>query len=280
MRLNSLRLRGILGIGAALAILTGLEVSGFPREIAAAGWCLAAVLGAWFAGSAWSAATVSTLAILRAVVAESRDPWTGLTAALGAVVLAILSGQVSAALRRERELARCDPLTHLPNRQALAEQLDAEIARSMRFQRPFTLVLIDCDGFKPLNDRHGHQAGDRFLQRLAEALRRSVRIYDLVSRLAGDEFVLILSEAGQAEAESILERVWATVRLELADDFPGVTFSAGAVTFPPGDHDPGECLRQVDSVMYSAKRSGKNRTVFREATVKSDTTSDFGMPVQ
>jgi diguanylate cyclase (GGDEF)-like protein len=280
MDLNQGLARGILATGAALAALIGLEISGAPRDVAAAGWCLTAALGGWFAGSTCTAGTVSLLAVLRAILVESRDPWAGLTAALGAVALAVLSGQISAALRRERELARRDPLTHLPNRQALMEQLDAEIARSMRFQRPFTLVLVDCDGFKTLNDRHGHHAGDEMLQRLADAFRRSVRIYDLVSRLAGDEFVLILSEAARPEAESILERVWATVRLELSDDFPDVTFSAGAVTFPPGDLDPADCLQRVDSAMYSAKRGGKNRTVFREAPARSGKTSDFGLPVQ
>lgn len=272
--------RGLLGTGAALAVLTGLEASGTPREVTTAGWCLAAALGGWFSGSSWIALTVTIAAATRAMTVHAAEPWSGLTAALGALVLAILAGQVSAALRRERELARCDPLTHLPNRQALSEQLDAEIARSMRFQRPFTLVMIDCDGFKTLNDRHGHQAGDEFLRRLADALRRSVRIYDHVSRLAGDEFVLVLSEATRSEAETVLERVWATVRLEMFDDYPDVTFSAGAVTFPPGDLDPVECLQRVDSAMYSAKRSGKDRTVFREAPARSGKSSDFGLPVQ
>lgn len=280
MILKQRTFRGILATGAALAGLVGLETSGVPRDVAAAGWCVSAAIGAWYAGSAWTAAIVTVFAITRAVAVDINDPWNGLTATLGAFVLAILSGQVSVALRRERELARCDPLTHLPNRQALEEQLDAEIARSMRFQRPFTLVLIDCDGFKTLNDHYGHHAGDELLRRLADAFRRSVRIYDLVSRLAGDEFVLILSEAGRSEAEMVLERVWATIRLELADDFPGVTVSAGAVTFPPGDHDPANCLQRVDSAMYSAKRSGKNRTVFREAPASGGKTSDFGMPVQ
>lgn len=279
MILKQRTLRGILATSAALAALVGLETSGVPREVSAAGWCVTAAIGGWYAGAVWTAAIISTVAVTKAVVVDASNPWNSLTAALGAIVLAILSGQVSAALRRERELARCDPLTRLPNRQALAEQLDAEIARSTRFQRPFTLVLIDCDGFKALNDRYGHHAGDELLQRLADAFRRSVRVYDLVSRLAGDEFVLILSEAGQSEAEMVLERVWATVRLELADDFPDVTVSAGAVTFPPGEHDPADCLQRVDSAMYSAKRSGKNRTVFRDAPVKGGKTSDFGMPV-
>ena len=270
---------GLFAVSAMLGALVLLEVAGLPREVSAAGWCVAAAFGAWWAGTLTAAGLIVIAAGLRAGLLESAEPWSGLTAALGAVVLSCVSGQVSRALRRERELARCDPLTKLPNRQSLAEHLDAEIARSTRFQRPFTLVMIDCDGFKALNDRHGHSTGDILLQRLADALRRSVRVYDFVCRLAGDEFVLILSEAGPAEAEVALERLWLTVRSELADEFPGVSFSAGVVTFPPGVYEPAECLQMVDAAMYSAKRTGKARTVFTEAPSQIEKPSDFGMSV-
>ena len=117
---------------------------------------------------------------------------------------------------------------------------------------------MDVDDFKLVNDRHGHSAGDRLLRNVAEAIRKDVREFDLVSRIGGDEFVILMPETGEHAARAVVRRVRRRL-LEVvrAKGWP-VTFSIGVVTWdaPPASVD--EMLREADDLMYSAKRGGKN----------------------
>lgn len=159
-------------------------------------------------------------------------------------------------------LARLDSLTGLPNRQALVEALDAELSRTRRFGRPFTVALLDCDGFKGINDRGGHLAGDEVLRRIGLALRQHTRRYDCVGRLGGDEFLLVLSEVDGENAVLVAERLRAALRHFVERDYPMLTFSLGVVTFRTADFDWDECIQQADDAMYAAKRQGPDQTRF------------------
>src|SRR5205823_4720863 len=143
------------------------------------------------------------------------------------------------------------PLTRLPNRRAFVRQLESEWLRSQRYGHVFSLVLCDLDEFKQLNDRAGHLVGDDELMRFAARLTKSIRRTDFAYRIGGDEFALILTEADEADASIVIERVGATV----ADGSPVLRASFGVAVFD----QQGTCddlFRRADEAMYQAKRSG------------------------
>jgi diguanylate cyclase (GGDEF)-like protein len=168
-------------------------------------------------------------------------------------------------LDAERRLARLDVLTGLPNRHAFFERCAAELSRARRFGRPVTLVVLDGDSFKAVNDQSGHATGDLALQATARCLRETVRQYDFVARLGGDEFVILLPETGAPEAEHAVERLQAALRARVERQFPPLTYSLGVLTYFPGDWSVTTCLSEADRVLYLAKRSGKGRVSFHVA---------------
>lgn len=167
------------------------------------------------------------------------------------------SAWVRERLKAEYRCARIDPLTGLPNRRAFIERCAAELNRTQRFHRPITLMMVDADDFKGVNDRQGHLAGDRFLQRIGEALLKAVRQYDLVSRFGGDEFVLLFPETNAGDAQLIAGRLHNALQELGGDAEVPVTFSFGVVTWSEPPVDAEQCLGEVDALMYSAKRAGK-----------------------
>jgi diguanylate cyclase (GGDEF)-like protein len=156
---------------------------------------------------------------------------------------------VSAAHQRElRFLADHDPLTRLLNRRAFVERLDAEVARALRYKRSFGLVICDLDGFKVLNDHFGHPAGDEALQVFARILQAAVRKGDDAFRIGGDEFALVLAEAGEEETREVVKRISA--------DVAGPRASFGVASFPDHAHDAPTLFRLADEALYEAKRNG------------------------
>ncbi len=212
--------------------------------------------------------------LLSALLVETSAMWlgtiTGGTSRLWELAASIASMLLMVAwvrLKRrqsdhDHDVARRDPLTGLLNRQAWYEQLQVEIGRSSRAPRPFSVVLLDCDGFKPLNDRFGHLTGDEVLRRIARVLRENVRAYDAVGRLGGDEFVIVLAEADLDVAETVIERLRTGLRHGVERDYPGLSASLGVAVFrePPASVE--ECLKHADAAMYAAKHSGRGETVF------------------
>lgn len=166
--------------------------------------------------------------------------------------------------RRLEHLALYDQLTGLANRQWLQRALDEAIDRSVRAHEPLALVFLDLDGFKPVNDRWGHAAGDGVLRELADRLRVGVRAGDFVGRMGGDEFVAICANATLDDAVSIAERI-VTVAGQpiLVEGVPvSVSVSAGVATYvpdtdvrPTGD----QLLIRADAAMYRSKATGKAR---------------------
>jgi diguanylate cyclase (GGDEF)-like protein len=164
---------------------------------------------------------------------------------------------VSAAHQQElRFLADHDPLTRLLNRRAFVDRLDAEVARAARYGRSFALVLCDLDGFKELNDRYGHSAGDEALQTFASILDGSLRRPDQAFRIGGDEFALLLAEATDDDARAVVGR--ATSQLEASADprHDGVRASYGVASCPEDAPDAQTLFRLADEALYLAKRNG------------------------
>ncbi len=173
--------------------------------------------------------------------------------------------RLALALDNEKSLSRSDHLTHLANRRAFEESLDMECKRSRRYKRPITLVYMDLDDFKKVNDGRGHQTGDLVLAAVAEALRSNLRATDTVARLGGDEFAILLPETDAQTAPVIMKKLNAVLqRLVQGTNWP-IGFSFGVVSFPTPLNSPEAMLDLADKLMYEAKHSGKGITLFESA---------------
>jgi len=161
------------------------------------------------------------------------------------------------------ELALHDPLTGLANRRLFFDRLDVAVARATRLEAPIGVFFVDIDGFKGVNDRLGHDAGDTLLVTVANRLLACVRPSDTVCRLGGDEFTVLCEHvADEAEAHSLARRIGAAVAepMRLGDVELGITASIGVVLTTSAIDGPEQLLRDADAAMYEAKRRGKAQT--------------------
>lgn len=160
---------------------------------------------------------------------------------------------------RERQLSRVDSLTGIANRLAFYEFATTERNRAGRNNQPITLAYLDLDGFKVINDTLGHQMGDKVLVNVARTMQMSVRQTDMVARMGGDEFALILPDTNKAAAGTVLEKVLTMLDTAMLQKSWRITFSMGAVTFLAPPVSVQEMIAGADQVMFSVKNSGKNR---------------------
>lgn len=163
-----------------------------------------------------------------------------------------------AANRELQILSRTDPLTQLHNRLHCDEILESEINRSRRYGSPLSVVMADLDNFKTVNDRYGHQVGDRVLARVAEVLRKELRQTDAVGRWGGEEFLLILPHTDLDRATDVAEKVRRALAATAMPVVGHVTASLGVSSFIPGDSGL-RILARADEALYDAKRGGRNR---------------------
>lgn len=203
------------------------------------------------------------LAVVRAAIGVAERRWAVasiglglLAAAAAAMVILILQSTL-----RQNTLARTDPLTGLYNRRGFAELARRELSRAQRNGSAITLLSFDLDGFKQVNDRHGHAAGDRLLKSVGQAILGTIREIDLGARLGGDEFAVLLPDNRANPPERAVERVRDVIVDRLRrDDWP-VTLSVGAVTVTNSHLDIDELIHDSDSLMYRVKHAGKNSIV-------------------
>jgi diguanylate cyclase (GGDEF)-like protein/PAS domain S-box-containing protein len=164
--------------------------------------------------------------------------------------------------QRELErMANFDALTGLPNRTLLTDRLQQAVVQAQRNEWLLAVCFLDLDEFKPINDRHGHETGDRLLIEVARRISETLRSGDTVARFGGDEFVLLLPQLeGEVELGQIMERILRTVaEPAIIDGRPiATTVSIGVTLFPDGDADPALLLRHADQAMYEAKQLGRN----------------------
>jgi diguanylate cyclase (GGDEF)-like protein/putative nucleotidyltransferase with HDIG domain len=178
----------------------------------------------------------------------------------GASLIA-LRGRVDSLFDRLSEAARTDPLTRLPNRVALHEILERDLARAASPERPLSLLIIDLDEFKQLNEAHGIEAGDRTIKRIANLLQESTRLIDVIARAGGDEFAAILHETDQHSAFLKAEELLASVRQPFNAHEPETTASIGVATFPGHGADAAGLIASADKALYAAKALGRDRAV-------------------
>jgi diguanylate cyclase (GGDEF)-like protein len=160
-----------------------------------------------------------------------------------------------------RKLASTDPLTGLPNRRFFDEYAALEFHRFVRFGEPVSFLMLDLDGFKAINDRYGHAAGDEVLRQVAELFRSATRSADLFARYGGEEFVALLPETDEANALSVAEKLRAAVegmRIKAGSRRIPVTISIGVAAMRPGDASLDAVTARADEALYRAKREGRN----------------------
>jgi diguanylate cyclase (GGDEF)-like protein len=193
--------------------------------------------------------------------------WNGLMRLVLFVMLSFLvSGMKEVTLRldREKTTARTDALTGIMNYRCFFELADMERKRTQRYKRPLTMVYMDIDNFKTINDTLGHTEGDNMLRIVAQTLHKSIRESDIVARLGGDEFVALFQEVDGQLAREIVGKIQ-KILLNLAhrNKWP-TTFSFGVATFVDAPVSVDDMVKKADQLMYTAKNDGKNRIIYRE----------------
>lgn len=151
-----------------------------------------------------------------------------------------------------------DALTGVFNKGYFSEYLEYEIARALRKQMPFSLVMLDIDHFKVVNDTYGHRRGDYALKTLAEVVVKAKRNADVLARIGGEEFIILLPDTGLSDAGRIAERIRRSVEDFSFEEIGKLTVSLGVTAFTPSDHNE-SLLKRVDSALYLAKENGRNR---------------------
>lgn len=173
----------------------------------------------------------------------------------------------SAQLMSERErLAAQDGLTGLANRREFDRTLAREVSRANRSGQPLSLVVLDVDHFKAINDTRGHLGGDEVLRQIARALAEAVREMDVVARYGGEEFALVLPACAQGDAVRVLDRV--ALSLSHREALKGVTVSSGLATMPLNAADGRGLIEAADEALYASKHGGRNRLTVSTRTVE------------
>jgi len=243
------------------------------------------VLPVLFAGLVYPVTTVVALVLVAeafysiiastgAVVSTSRATMTGVTLSLagGIAVMAAVNRSAQDQDRRQltdrlHKLATRDGLTGCLTYQAFQDALEAEGGRARRHSRPFSVVMVDLDSFKDINDAHGHDVGDATLRGIAQALLSAARSTDVVGRLGGDELAVLLPETDASQAPLVAERFQSHARSAKVP--VGVTMSFGAATWSDQFDNPAEVIRHADQALYSAKHAGRDRLAVWEAECRT-----------
>jgi two-component system cell cycle response regulator len=168
--------------------------------------------------------------------------------------------------RQSLELAATDALTGLHNRRYLDAHLARQIQRAKETRKPCSVLILDIDHFKRINDTFGHQAGDEVLKGLAESFKFNIRGIDLACRFGGEEFVIVMPETERADAEAVAERLREAIASKLFSLGPGreeipVTASIGIAILDPATDSPQTLLERADKALYEAKANGRNKVV-------------------
>jgi diguanylate cyclase (GGDEF)-like protein len=214
------------------------------------------------------------LVALAGLIAALEGSWQWLAVASFAVVAAgTIAAQSVELVTHERLLlrltrlnqltarqARLDPLTRLPNRAALDTRLAEEVERSIRYRHPASVLFVDVDHFKAINDLQGHAAGDRALRAISNTIRSTIRTPDFVARFGGEEFVIIAPGTWSVDAAVLGKRIQTAVGHAVHHaDGSEVTVSVGIAGVPEHAATPDDVLRTADEALYLAKRAGRNR---------------------
>jgi diguanylate cyclase (GGDEF)-like protein len=252
----------LLSMVAFLDYITGVEFSFslfYLLPITLISWAISERLGlvfaflgscVWVAVDIWSGNSDRTSNLFAYM-------WNA-TARLGFFLLPVFMIRLNRALQHEQELARTDFLTGVLNARFFHELAQMEINRSVRYKRPFTLAFIDVDNFKTINDTFGHTTGDIVLRAIGMNIKTHLRRTDIVARVGGDEFVVLLPETNAQIAPVAISNMQRALLNEMNENGWSVTFSIGVLTLSDPRLSVDEMLGRTDQLMYIVKNSGKN----------------------
>jgi diguanylate cyclase (GGDEF)-like protein len=262
----------ILLISLELMILFGIVDYATGYEISFALFYLIPVsLAAWFIGRksglvisiASAVIWYETNALAGEIFSNGIIPiWNSATRLGFFYAVTVLLSRLKQAMDHERELSHTDHLTGAMNSRAFYKLAEYEIKKCERFERPITIVYIDLDNFKEINDQFGHSTGDTVLKNVVQKINGNVRATDILARLGGDEFALLLPETNQEAAHTIVTRLQSILLEEMLRCKWQITFSIGVLTCTTPPAGINEILHQADELMYSAKNNGKNAICF------------------
>jgi diguanylate cyclase (GGDEF)-like protein len=258
----------LMSIGCVMVLLVGiLTYLAGPELSSAVFYSIPIVLVTWFTGRSIGLlfSTLGALAWLivdvtsGATYSNSAIPyWNGVSRLSSFFILTIVLSSLKSTLKQEKELSRIDFLTGIRNRRYFIELANMEINRARRYEHPFTMVCLDLDNFKAVNDSFGHSTGDLLLRLVAHTIQENIRVTDTVARLGGDEFAILMPETGRNVAEVIIQRIQKINLGYMRKHGWPVTLSIGVVTFTSAPCTVDEVLRISDRLMYTAKNNGKN----------------------
>lgn len=243
-------------VGRPLGILTsGLQGVGYHPGM----WSAIADDGHW-GGEMWNRRKDGSLFLERLTLSGVPGPDGEIDQYVGVFADITLVKQQE---ERLEQMAYYDPLTKLPNRTLLAHRMQQALNQTLQSDSIMAVCYLDLDRFKPVNDQHGHEVGDRLLVEVAHRLSSALRAGDTVARLGGDEFVLILPHlSSEADCLTLIERLQRRIAMpfELVDgENVEIGASIGIRLVPPADADPDTLLRQADQALYAAKQEGNGR---------------------
>jgi diguanylate cyclase (GGDEF)-like protein len=234
----------------------------FPLGLAS--WYLdrrAGILAALLSVAIWEGAE---LANGRAFTSEWIRFWNIGIRLLSYLSFALLINELKRAVESAQALARTDHLTGIMNNREFQRQLETELKQAKRLLHPVTLVYIDLDNFKQVNDTLGHDAGDMQLRLVAQSIQNTVRATDLFGRLGGDEFALFLPNTDHRNAALVIEKIVQQMLIKLEQMHSPITLSLGVITCSSQTITPTELIQKADTLMYQAKLTGKNQAFYLE----------------
>jgi diguanylate cyclase (GGDEF)-like protein len=256
----------LLSMVAFLDYITGVDFSFslfYLLPITLISWAISerlglvfAILGScvWIAVDIWSGNSNRTSNLFAYM-------WNA-TTRLGFFLLPVFIIRLNRALQREQELARTDFLTGVLNARFFHELAQMEINRSVRYKRPFTIAFIDVDNFKTINDTFGHTIGDSALRNIAMNIKAHLRKTDIVARVGGDEFVVLLPETNAQTAPLVISNMQRELLKGMNENGWPITFSIGVLTLSATQISVDEILGKADQLMYGVKNNGKDNAQY------------------
>lgn len=260
--------------GTQKALLTGagllvvLDISAVryftgPEFALSLFYLLPIILISWFVGF-WPGALVAVVSALGWLVSDLffLDTFSSayvpfINEAFRLTVFFIIILLISS-LKKRLAISHTDYLTGLANTRWFLELTELELRRARRYAHSITVVFLDLDGFKNVNNTLGHQVGDRVLRDTADCLLSVVRDTDVVARFGGDEFLILMPETAESSVQAAIDRLQLELAILLVGENCSLSFSAGVVTFNEPPEKANDLLRHADKLMYDAKSAGKN----------------------
>ena len=264
----------LAAIGTAL-VTSGIAFGGEGASVRGYFYLWVVAYAAYFLPWRWAVAQVLLIGVALAAVLAVKDDSAPLltwmvsfgTAVFFALLIGLLRLRIRGMIARLHEVASTDSLTGLSNRRSFRDLFDHELERARRGERSLSLAIADLDYFKRINDTLGHDGGDNVLRGVAACLRDGRRSSDVVARLGGEEFALVMAESDARQALVATERLRQRLRHQMADASVPLTVSFGIASFPTHGGTAEQLMLAADRALFAAKALGRDRSVIHSAQV-------------